>query len=55
MYRWEDDIKIYDKDCGLQATNEHGNELLNSVKGRELLDRIKDLHIIKHAVTSFTH
>jgi len=55
MYRWKDNIKIYDKDCDLQATNEHGNEFLDSVKGREFLDRLIDLHLLTHAVTCFTH
>jgi hypothetical protein len=55
MYRWEDNIKIYDKDSDLQATNEHGSELLDSVKGREFFDQLRDLHLLKHAVTFFTH
>lgn len=57
MYRWEDNIKIYDKDCDLQATNEHGNELLDSVKGREFLDRPNDLHllVLKRSYLFFAH
>jgi hypothetical protein len=55
MYRWEYNIKIHDKYSDLQATNEHGSELLDSVKGREFLDRLRDLHLLKHAVTFFTH
>jgi hypothetical protein len=55
MCRWEDNIKIYDKDCDLQATNDHGNELLDSAKGRDFLDRLRDLHFLKHAITCFIH
>jgi hypothetical protein len=48
MYRWENNIKIDYKYCNLQETNEHGNELLDSVKGREFLDRLKDLHFFSN-------
>ena len=52
MFRWEDNIKMYDKDCELQATYEHGNELLESAKDTEFLDRPKSLQLLKRHYTA---
>lgn len=45
-------LKYMKKNCELQATNDHGNELLDSVKGRGFLDRLKELHLLKHHYTA---
>ena len=41
-------LKYMIKNCELQATNEHGNELVDSVKGRGFLDRLKESQLLKH-------
>ena len=45
---WKDNIKIYDKGRELQATN----EILDSVKGMEFLERPKYLPLLKHHYTA---